>query len=244
MSRRLGRPENDYALHGEGNTSARVDADTFFVKASGATLDGIDAGGFVRMRARAVLDLLGQEGLDDRGVRAGLEAARADPECELLPSVETMLHAFLLELEGVELVAHTHPTVVVGLLSSQWAAEAIAGRLFPDEIVNCGPAPCYLPYADPGVPLARAARQAVLAHMEAHGEAPKVILIGNHGLIVPGASPREVEAVTAMYVKTARVLITTYALGGPRFLTPEQVARIHTRPDEAYRRAAFRRASR
>jgi hypothetical protein len=38
-----------------------------------------------------------------------------------------------------------------------------------------------------------------------------------------------------MYVKTARVLLGTYALGGPRFFTPENVARIHTRPDEAYR---------
>jgi hypothetical protein len=38
-----------------------------------------------------------------------------------------------------------------------------------------------------------------------------------------------------MYVKTARTLIGIYALGKPRFLTPENVARIHTRPDEKYR---------
>jgi hypothetical protein len=38
-----------------------------------------------------------------------------------------------------------------------------------------------------------------------------------------------------MYVKTARVLLGTYAMGGPRFLSPGHVARIHTRPDEHYR---------
>lgn len=38
-----------------------------------------------------------------------------------------------------------------------------------------------------------------------------------------------------MYVKTARVLAGVYALGKPRFLTLESVARIHTRPDEKYR---------
>jgi len=38
-----------------------------------------------------------------------------------------------------------------------------------------------------------------------------------------------------MVVKTARIVVGTYALGGPHFMTPENVARIHTRPDEHYR---------
>jgi hypothetical protein len=39
-----------------------------------------------------------------------------------------------------------------------------------------------------------------------------------------------------MYVKTARVLLGTLAFGGPRYMTADNVARIHTRPDESYRR--------
>ena len=35
LSRELGRPEYDLAIAGEGNTSARESADTFWVKASG-----------------------------------------------------------------------------------------------------------------------------------------------------------------------------------------------------------------
>jgi len=58
----------------------------------------------------------------------------------------------------------------------------------------------------------------------------------NHGLITLGRTAQQVENITAMAVKAARVLIGAYALGGPRFLTAENVDRIHTRPDEAYRR--------
>ena len=65
---------------------------------------------------------------------------------------------------------------------------------------------------------------------------PKVIVLQNHGLIVLGASPTEVDSISAMYVKTCRILLGAYAFGGPHFLTEENVNRIFTRPDEAYRR--------
>jgi hypothetical protein len=38
-----------------------------------------------------------------------------------------------------------------------------------------------------------------------------------------------------MAVKAARILAGTYAMGGPRFMSTQAVARIHTRPDEHYR---------
>jgi rhamnose utilization protein RhaD (predicted bifunctional aldolase and dehydrogenase) len=119
------------------------------------------------------------------------------------------------------------------------AEEAIAGRLFPDEIVVCGPAPAYVPYTDPGLPLARAVWQAIDHYIDEWREPPKVILMQNHGFIALGQSAREVQNITAMYVKTARILSGTYAVGGPRFMTPADVARIHTRPDEDYRKRAF-----
>jgi rhamnose utilization protein RhaD (predicted bifunctional aldolase and dehydrogenase) len=116
------------------------------------------------------------------------------------------------------------------------ASEAIAGRLFPDEIVVCGPAPLYVPYTDPGLPLACAVRDGLRRYADAWGQPPKVVLLQNHGLIALGSSPQEVDNITAMYVKTCRVLAGAYAFGGPHFMTPEHVQRIHTRPDEAYRR--------
>jgi len=186
MSRHLGDPDRDYAILGEGNTSAQIDGDTFWVKASGAELRTIEASGFVQVRFKSVLDLLEQESLDDQAVKTALEAARVGPAARARPSVETVLHAIALQLEGVSFVGHTHPTVVNAILCSQKAEEAIAGRLFPDEIVYCGPAPVYIPYTDPGVPLARTFRDAIGRYLNEYLEHPKVILVQNHGLITLG----------------------------------------------------------
>ena len=241
MSRVLGDPALDYAILGEGNSSAQIDGDTFWVKASGAEMRTIEAGGFVQVRFEPVLDLLEQEGTDDRAVKAALEAARVDSTATARPSVETVLHALALKLEGVNFVGHTHPTAVNAILCSQKAEEAIAGRLFPDEIVYCGPAPVYIPYTDPGVPLARKVREEIDRYLDEYGERPKVILMQNHGLIALGQTALEVENITAMYVKTARVILGAYALGGVQPMSPEAVARIHTRPDELYRRREWAR---
>lgn len=236
MSRVLGDPALDYAILGEGNSSARIDEDTFWVKASGAEMRTIEAGGFVQVRFDAVLAMLEAGELADGAVKAGLEAARVDPTARARPSVETVLHALALKLDGVNFVGHTHPTAVNAILCSQRAEEAIAGRLFPDEIVYCGPAPVYIPYTDPGLPLARKVRDEINRYLDEYRERPKVILMQNHGLIALGQTALEVENVTAMYVKTARVILGAYALGGVQAMSPEAVARIHTRPDEQYRR--------
>jgi rhamnose utilization protein RhaD (predicted bifunctional aldolase and dehydrogenase) len=236
MSRVLGDPALDYAILGEGNSSAQIDGDTFWVKASGAEMRTIEPGGFVQVRFEPVLDLLEQEGADDPAVKAALEAARVDPAATARPSVETVLHALALKLEGVNFVGHTHPTAVNAILCSQKAEEAVAGRLFPDEIVYCGPAPVYIPYTDPGVPLARKVREEIDRYLDEYRERPKVILMQNHGLIALGQTALEVQNITAMYVKTARVILGAYALGRVQAMSPEAVARIHTRPDEQYRR--------
>jgi ribulose-5-phosphate 4-epimerase/fuculose-1-phosphate aldolase len=93
-----------------------------------------------------------------------------------------------------------------------------------------------VPYTDPGVPLAVEVWRRIQDYIGRYGEQPKLILIQNHGPIVLGRSPQQVLDVTAMAVKTARVLLGTFAGGGPRFLSDHDVNRIHTRPDELYRR--------
>jgi len=236
MSRTLGDPAREYVILGEGNTSARVDRETFFVKASGARLESIQESGFVEVRFKDVLALLEKEDLSNEQIRAGLEAAKVNPDGPLRPSVETILHARALSSGAAEFVGHTHPTVVNAILCSQAAEEAFAGRLFPDEIVVCGPAPVYVPYTDPGLPLARVVWAGVERHTDLYRQWPKVILLQSHGLIALGQSVSEVVDITAMAAKTAQVLLGTYALGGPHFLAASQVARLDARPDEAYRR--------
>lgn len=236
MSRTLGEPERDYVILGEGNSSAREDEQTFWVKASGTSLNGIDSSGFVRVSFEPILSLLDQGGATDAQVKEVLAAAMVAPETELRPSVETTFHALALTLGEADFVGHTHPTAVNSILCSTQAQEAFAGRLFPDEIVVCGPAPAFVPYVDPGLPLALAIRQELARYKAQYGRAPKVILLQNHGLIAMGKTAEEVLRITAMMVKTARILLGAYATGGPHFLSQEDVARIDTRPDELYRR--------
>jgi rhamnose utilization protein RhaD (predicted bifunctional aldolase and dehydrogenase) len=235
MSRRLGDPALDYAILGEGNSSAAADEATFWIKASGLCLRDIEADGFPRVRRDAILALLDREQVGDDELREAVEAARTPDSSSRRPSVETLFHAYLLGLEGVQFVGHTHPTPVNAILCSREGEAAVRGRLFPDEIVCCGVAPVWVPYTDPGQPLSRKIRQCVEAHMERHGVVPRIILMQNHGLIALGRTAQEVESATAMAVKAARILLGTAAFGGPNFLSDANVQRIYTRPDEKYR---------
>lgn len=234
MSRELGKPEHDLAMLGEGNTSALLDNGAFYVKASGCMLSDIDEQGFVTMDRAATENILFQDLCDDAAIAKAMQRACVG-EGTRRPSVEAMMHAYLLGLPEIRFVGHTHPTPVNSLLCSTSAEELVQMCLFPDQIVCCGPSPVFVPYTDPGLPLACMVRRQVQAWMEANGMTPNAILIQNHGLFALGKSPREVISCSLMWSKTARVILGALACGGINPLTDEQVSRIFTRPDEKYR---------
>ncbi|KXU35334.1 aldolase [Cephaloticoccus primus] len=249
LAHELGREERRLAILGEGNVSARVVAAhgdggaagaagsaTFFVKASGSNLATLDAAGLTECRTGGLLAALDQRaGMSDAQVDAALLASRVAGEAARKPSVEAMFHAWLLTLPGVNFVGHTHPVAVNAILCSPRARTFAARRLFPDEIVCCGPASVFVPYVDPGLKLAQAIRRAVLAFVKKHAQPPRVILLENHGLIALGATAPAVLATSLMATKAAEVFLGAASLGGPRFLSAAQVARIAGRPDEKYR---------
>ena len=233
----LGDPSRDLAILAEGNVSASVgeDKETFWLKASGSSMGTMRRDEFVLMDTARALQILDHETLPDADIKRLLFEARVDGDSPLYPSTEAALHAVCLTEGGANAVGHTHPTPFLSLLCSRKAEEALAGRLFPDEIVVCGIAPCFVPYVDPGPPLARASREAIRRYIEMFGEAPKVVLLQNHGLFALGKSVDEVQRITMMAVKVARALVGAYACGGPNFLTPANADRIRTRPDELFR---------
>lgn len=222
LSRALGEPCRAYVALGEGNTSAAIDRHAFWVKASGVPLQEIRPGGFIEVRHRDM----------DAAVRRPHRASPPGPR----PSIEALFHSWLLQIPGVRFVGHTHPTSVNRILCSQRSRVLFRRRLFPDEIVYCGSEPVYVPYGDPGLPLARAIQRRVLAFRRRHGEPPRLILLENHGIIALGRTPQEVLRITTMAVKTAEILWGAALVGPPRFLTRVHAAQIARRPDEAYRR--------
>ena len=235
MSRYLGDPANGHAILGEGNTSAKIDDDTFYVKASGTTLTGIEPGAFVTVSISKVVAILDDRKANDETVTQVFREALVDPAEKRRPSVEAMLHAILLQVPEFRFVGHTHPAHVLMVLCSNRAKEAATTRLFPDQVVSLAHRSVYVPYVDPGLVLAREVRRRFLEFVDHEGELPRAIFMQNHGMITMGDSPQAVTSCTDMAEKAAKVLLGTYLLGGPRFMTPKDVERIHTRPDEAYR---------
>lgn len=238
LSHHLGDEAREYVIIGEGNTSARVDAETFWVKASGSHLRTIDASGFVQVRRARVLELLGGAGTDEDTTRVLMDA-RVNSGTTVRPSVETTLHAVLYELTDAGFIGHTHPSAANAVLCSAYAPE-IVRHLMPDVVVVCGPHMIFVPYTDPGVPLTREVHTRVSRFIEQYAEMPRVVWLQNHGLFALGQSARQVENVTQMAVKHARVLAGARALGEPHWLSDHDVARLHTRPDEEVRRVQFR----
>ena len=235
MSHWLGVESRGLVILGEGNTSARVSDESFFVKASGTCLGTITAEGLVEVNAPKVLKMLEGPELTDDQIKVNLKDAMVG-KGDYLPSIETVFHAYLLTIPGVNFVGHTHPVSLLWFLCSRSWRTLVNGRIFPDEIVCCGMAPAYVEYNDPGVSLARAIRKAVEDYIKQYEVRPKAILMQNHGLIALGATSKEVESISLMWDKTAKALAGTRFFGGPNYMSQKHVDRIYTRPDEEQRK--------
>lgn len=239
LSHQLGREERKLAILGEGNTSARQAADSFWVKASGSNLGSLSPAGVTACHFSSLLPLLDRAKMSDERIDEALFAARLDNTAKK-PSVEAIFHAYLLTLPDVNFVGHTHPVAVNSLLCTAMGKTFARRRVFPDEIVCCGVESVYVPYTDPGLKLAQRIRAETQAYIRRLARPPRLILLENHGLIALGSSPESVLAATLMAVKAAEILAGALATGSkPRFLTAEQVLRIAGRPDEHYRQKAL-----
>jgi len=236
MSNTLGSEAYDCVILGEGNTSAKLDRDCFLVKASGTQLGSINEHGLVKVQFAPILEALNEDSLTDEGVKQVLLEATLDNPEQKRPSVETFLHAILLSDEGITYVGHTHPTAINSILCSKKAEDVYSGSLFPDQIVVLSTYPLFIPYIDPGLVLAKALKEKFSAYLDRFGKPPKAIYMQNHGFIAVGATDKDVLNITQMAVKTAKIILGTYLMGGPNFLPDEHVKRIDTRPDEHYRR--------
>ena len=245
MTRALGEPALDYVIIGEGNTSKRIDDESFLVKASGHQMQNIGADGFVAVRLAPMLAMLDdppatlsqQKRITESAVLP-LNALR-ETKGGLSPSIEVSFHAMLLHECGVTTVGHTHPTAINQVMCSDYAADFALQRRFPDEVVLCGPQSALVPYADPGLPLALVMRDRARAYLAEYGEAPKLILLENHGMIALGDTAAEILNITAMAVKAARIFLGALATGKPTRLPEDEVRHLYQRPDEIYRRQLF-----
>jgi rhamnose utilization protein RhaD (predicted bifunctional aldolase and dehydrogenase) len=238
---KLGRALGDQklAILGEGNVSARVSASEFLVKASGTSLAALGGDDLVLCSSQRVLSILDRKTISDAEIDVELMESRIRADARK-PSVEAAFHAWLLSLEGVEFVGHCHPAAANQVLCSPRARDFAERRLFPDEVVCCGPSSVFVPYTDPGIPLAREIKDRTMHYIKQHEYLPRLILLQNHGLIAIGETPKAVMSCTLMAVKAAEIFVGAAALGGPNFMAAKDVERIASRPDEWYRQKQLR----
>ena len=235
LSHELGREDRQMAILGEGNTSVRVDAETFFIKASGTRLATLGEADVVQCKFDMLKPLLDKKNLADNEIEAALLASRVDPRAKK-PSVEALFHAYCLALPEIEFVGHTHAVAVNRILCSPRAREFAVKRIFPDEIVYCGSAAVFVPYTDPGLRLAQEIRRRTEAFLRRYRQTPRLILIANHGVIALGRTADAVLAAMLMAEKTANIWLGAEQLGGPKFLSKQNVQRLASRSDAHYRR--------
>lgn len=231
-SRLLGG-DTSLVIHGGGNTSVktRVESaggtsiDVLWVKGSGRDLATAQAGDFApldlvrlrRLESEVADPITGRPWISD--IEPALMAARLDARAPF-PSVESLLHAFL----PARFVLHTHAESVLVLANQHEGEEWLRALL--------GPSIAVLPYARPGLDLARAVAAAVREHPQA-----RAAVVRHHGIFTWGDEAREAyetmaDAVTLCAneaaARSAGVPLTTPRLEAARQPLPnfERAARI------------------
>jgi rhamnose utilization protein RhaD (predicted bifunctional aldolase and dehydrogenase)/NAD(P)-dependent dehydrogenase (short-subunit alcohol dehydrogenase family) len=188
-----------FARGGGGNASAKADG-VLYIKPSGVPLASLVIDDLVPLDIEPLLALLhadganAVDGVDPVMHVAGL--ARLATAGGRRPSVELLFHAFLPE----RFVLHTHP-VLINAVTCAHDGGALAERLFGDQVV-------WVPYTDPGLPLARAIVNARTIVAERTGRpAPAVTLLQNHGLIVAANSGAEIGTLTSWVVSVVEAAL-------------------------------------
>jgi rhamnose utilization protein RhaD (predicted bifunctional aldolase and dehydrogenase)/NAD(P)-dependent dehydrogenase (short-subunit alcohol dehydrogenase family) len=210
LSRRFGL-DPEFSRAGGGNSSAKADG-VLYIKPSGTPLTELTVEALVGLELRPLIELLeapeqpGSAGGTDEVMRVAV-ASRVGPDDGRRPSVELLFHALLPQ----RYVLHTHPIAVNAVTCSSRGRE-LATELFGDRVL-------WIPYTNPGLPLARRIRDARREHEGRVGApAPAALLLQNHGLVVAADSPAEIDRVSGWIVDAIRD-----RLGGAQVpATPDQ----------------------
>jgi len=189
LSRRFGE-DPQYTRGGGGNISVKADG-ILYIKPSGTSLSTLTPQSVIALDVRPLMELLNgsperrAEGGTDLVMQVAIEA-RVGVRDDRRPSVESLFHALLPQ----RFVLHTHPTIVNAVTCATNGAE-IVERLF-------GTACLWVPYTDPGLPLARSIRDVRQAYEKRTGKpAPHAMFLQNHGLIVAADSTSEIVETSA-----------------------------------------------
>jgi NAD(P)-dependent dehydrogenase (short-subunit alcohol dehydrogenase family)/rhamnose utilization protein RhaD (predicted bifunctional aldolase and dehydrogenase) len=190
LSRKYGS-DPSHIIAGGGNTSVKK-AGCLFIKASGRALATIDATGFLELKMMEVLGILDRtDWSKDRDVREDqivqtlLDARVNPPDLGIRPSVESTLHALMPQT----FVLHTHGELANGVACSKQGPDAFAKLTLPKKV-----RPVWIPYVDPGMPLAQTLAKALKAYKSEHHADANTVFMGKHGILTAADTAEEADA--------------------------------------------------
>jgi rhamnose utilization protein RhaD (predicted bifunctional aldolase and dehydrogenase) len=239
LTRSLGDPAKEQVILAEGNTSQLLDDGRLVVKASGSRMRDATADDFVVVDLPPLVDLLRSEAATQADLTAALDAGEVGGR-RRRGSIETLVHVAVQAVRPVAYIGHTHPTEVVGLLSSSHASTAFDRAAYSDEAVVLGH-PLFVPYAQPGIDLGRLFHQRLVDHVERSGQLPQLVLLANHGIVAIAPTADGVEGLCEMAVKAAKVRRIAWSVGELSPLTNEAIDKFFGRDDIAERRGNLSR---
>lgn len=177
----------DLIQAGGGNTSVKLDNGIMLIKASGFILSDVEKDkGYSIVRTNDIakivnkIQLLQSQNKKERERITATFVQQATVDCENRPSIETLLHSFMLKF-----TLHTHP-IVVNILAMQKNWKSILQQIFKNE--NIG----FVPYKTPGIELAISLNN----ELKNHNIIPNIIFLQNHGLIITSDNFEKIESLT------------------------------------------------
>lgn len=221
LGQALGSHAGELTLGTEGSAAVRAGADCFLVTRRGATLRELEPADAVEVKTEEARALLERDTLPEDGVRGAL-ALPEGPE----PSSDMLTYAHLFALDGVEMIAHVQPVEINQIISSPRARQFADRRTLAEEVIACGSSSVLVPYMDPGLPLAREVVRKVMLWRDRNKKTPRLVLLQNHGMIVVGESLEPVMATLEAAIKSARVFVGSAMMGGPVYLSPNNVVHL------------------
>lgn len=188
MSKYAGMRE-DLVQAGGGNSSYKISSTEMYIKASGFQLaDVTESDGFAIVNPQIIQEAF----LNCTDLEKMTEDYSKDIlKCSFIsgkrPSIETFLHA----ISG-KYTLHTHP-IAVNIMTCRQGGMEILEEMFPDALM--------VPYATPGVELAKNYFNAYKEKAENVGQIFDVVFLQNHGLVICAETAQEVIDKTEYVVK-------------------------------------------
>ncbi len=182
----------DLVQAGGGNSSVKLDDGTMLIKASGYLLSDVEKNtGYSTVNTQYIASIVKNAqllGLNDKREREALTASlviKATCDGASRPSIETLLHSFLLKY-----TLHTHPIVVNMIVMQKNWRELLQNIFHDDEIA-------LVEYQTPGIELALALHNKI----KACKVIPNIIFLKNHGLIISSSNAEKIETYTEYVIE-------------------------------------------